>query len=284
MAFDEGVQSRGAKDCRHEHPVGSTCRFITDESFWKSQPTFKLCHESSLELSTTAQWLKSPQRPLTMSHFAGLVPRAIGAIAVLALAAPCARSQETAPSWRPFELRCVDASTGEGIPLVTLETVHAVSYVTDNAGRIAYDEPQHEGKRIFFKILAHGYKVPRDAFDAAGVVISIASGGRHEIRLERQQAAERLARLTGADRYRDSRMLGYETPRDDGLGVGNVAGQDSVQAVIYQDSVRWFWGDTLRLAYPLGLFRTAGARTPLDALARIDLRQGLPLSYVTDRD
>ena len=167
---------------------------------------------------------------------------------------------------------------------MTLETVHAVSYVTDNAGRIAYDEPQHEGKRIFFKILAHGYKVPRDAFDAAGVVISIASGGRHEIRLERQQAAERLARLTGADRYRDSRMLGYETPRDDGLGVGNVAGQDSVQAVIYQDSVRWFWGDTLRLAYPLGLFRTAGARTPLDALARIDLRQGLPLSYVTDRD
>ena len=159
-----------------------------------------------------------------MFLFADMVPRAIGALVLLALATRCARSQESAPAWRPFEIRCVDASTGEGIPLVTLETVHAVSYVTDNAGRIAYDEPQHAGQKIFFKILAHGYVVPRDAFDAAGVVVSIASGGRHEIRLERQQAAERLARLTGADRYRDSRMLGYETPRDDGLGAGAVAG------------------------------------------------------------
>src|SRR5581483_11539946 len=44
---------------------------------------------------------------------------------------------------------------------------------------------------------------------------------------------------------------------------GQVAGQDSVQAAVYRGRVYWFWGDTLRMAYPLGLFRTAGATTPV---------------------
>jgi hypothetical protein len=41
-----------------------------------------------------------------------------------------------------------------------------------------------------------------------------------------------------------------------------VAGQDSVQATVYRNKVYWFWGDTQRMDYPLGLFRMAGATTP----------------------
>jgi hypothetical protein len=38
--------------------------------------------------------------------------------------------------------------------------------------------------------------------------------------------------------------------------------------------VYWFWGDTSRMNYPLGLFRMAGATTPAPALSRkIRLRQ-----------
>ena len=77
--------------------------------------------------------------------------------------------------------------------------------------------------------------------------------------LERRNLAERLYRITGQDLYRDSLLLGRETPLAEPLGSGRVAGQDSVLAVPYRGRLYWFWGDTNRLSYPLGIFRTAGA-------------------------
>ena len=74
--------------------------------------------------------------------------------------------------------------------------------------------------------------------------------------------AERLCRLTGEGLYRDSVLLGYKVPLPDPLNPGKVGGQDSVQAAVYKNKIHWFWGDTQRMDYPLGLFRVAGATTP----------------------
>src|SRR5262249_7171680 len=62
---------------------------------------------------------------------------------------------------------------------------------------------------------------------------------------------------------------------------GKVAGQDSVQAAVYKDKVYWFWGDTLRMEYPLGLFRMAGATTPVPG-PDFDPAPGISFDYFTD--
>ena len=72
---------------------------------------------------------------------------------------------------------------------------------------------------------------------------------------------ERLCRLTGEGRYRDTLLLGLKPPLAESANPGMVAGQDSVQAVPYKGQIFWYWGDTARMSYPLGLFRTAGAHT-----------------------
>ena len=159
----------------------------------------------------------------------------------------------------PAEIRVVDAATGRGVPLAELETVHGVRLVTDNAGRAALAEPDLYGQEIWLSVRGHGYGVEADGFGNRGVRLTPAPNEPAVIRATRELPAERLGRLTGAGRWRDSRLLRYETPPD---ANGGVAGQDSVQAALYRGRVRWFWGDTQRLGYPLGLFRTAAATTP----------------------
>ena len=193
------------------------------------------------------------------------------------------------PAAAPFaELRVVDAATGRGVPLVELETVHAVRFVTDNAGRAAFAEPDapgrpdESGREVFLAVRGHGYGMPADGFGYAGVRVTPRVGGAVVIEVQRRQIAERLCRLTGAGRWRDSRLLGHAVPAA-ASNDGRVAGQDSVQAAVYRGRVRWFWGDTRRMGYPLGLFRTAGATTPPpDALG--DPADGLPFEYFTDAD
>ncbi len=64
----------------------------------------------------------------------------------------------------------VDAETGRGVPLVELEAVNALRYVTDNAGRIALQEPDLLGREVFFTVRSHGYEVAKDgsAFRVCG--------------------------------------------------------------------------------------------------------------------
>jgi hypothetical protein len=182
-----------------------------------------------------------------------------------------------------FEIQVVDAKTGRGVPLVELVTVDEVRYVTDNAGRIAYFEPGHAGQTLFFRIEAPGYIVPMDGFGMAGVRLEIAPGERAEVRLVRENLAERLYRCTGQGLYRDSVLLGIESPLPEPLGMGGVAGQDSVQVVRYREKLYWFWGDTNRLSYPLGLFRMAGATTPLPGEG-LPISQGMAYEYFTGED
>ena len=42
---------------------------------------------------------------------------------------------------RPFRIKCVDSATGRGVPLVQLTTSGYISYYSDSAGVVAFDEP-----------------------------------------------------------------------------------------------------------------------------------------------
>ena len=184
----------------------------------------------------------------------------------------------------PMELHVVDATTGRGIPLVELITVDDVIYVTDSAGRVALDEPAFEGQTIFFRLRSPGYRGARDGFGIEGVRVVVRSGGMQEIRLERQNVAERLYRVTGRDIYRDSLLLKREVPFVNSPGAGLVVGQDSVQTAIYQGRMYWFWGDTNRLSYPLGLFRTAGAVSGLPGGGGLQPATSIGLEYFVGQD
>ncbi|MBL8817768.1 MAG: hypothetical protein JNL58_17210 [Planctomyces sp.] len=186
-----------------------------------------------------------------------------------------------------FEIRVIDRETKRGIPLAEVVTVDDELYVTDSAGRVAIEEPLLTGETVFFYVRSPGYRIRKDGFGIDGVRISLVAGGSHTIELDRIVPAERLYRITGRNLYRDSIRLGKTlpegySPETDAVGNGRVVGQDSVQVASYRGSLRWFWGDTNRLSYPLGLFRTAGAVTPSAEVAGVSIESGLPLKYFTD--
>jgi hypothetical protein len=180
------------------------------------------------------------------------------------------------------EIRVIDGETKRSVPLVELETVNHVLYVTDNAGRVAIDDPDLIGKDVYFKVRSHGYEAKKDGFGFIGAKVTLKPGTVAEINIKRINIAERLCRLTGQGRYRDTQLLGYPLPFKESANPGNVMGQDTIQAVPYKGELYWFWGDTNRINYPLGMFRTAGAKTPkLDA--KFDPAAGIAYDYFTDK-
>lgn len=199
----------------------------------------------------------------------------------IVLSASFSRSAEPVSQTHYAEIQVVDAETGRGVPLVELETVNGLTFVTDNAGRVAFHEPGLMGQPVFFTVSSHGYTVKKDGFGIAGARVTPRVGQVSQIRITRINLAERLSRLTGEGRFRDSILLGHTVPNPDNPNPGKVAGQDSIQAVVYRGKVRWFWGDTQQMSYPLGLFRMAGATTPLFDPSRpeSDPANGIALDY-----
>lgn len=195
--------------------------------------------------------------------------------AVLAVEVP-GRTAEPGAGW--FEIHCVDAATGRDVPLVELETVNHLRYVSDNRGRIAFAEPGFDGRETFFHVRSHGYAFPKDGFGYAGVRLTPRAGARAEIKLQRVNLAERLYRITGSGRYRDSFLLG-QVPAVKNETRGGVLGQDSIQAARYRDRLHWFWGDTDRQSYPLGHFRTSGATSALPGAGGTRAAEGIDLEY-----
>ena len=189
------------------------------------------------------------------------------------------------PSSKTYaEIRVLDAQTGRGVPLVELETVNGLTFVTDNAGRVAFHEPGLMDREVYFTVRSHGYEVKKDGFGFAGAKVIPRIGKVAAIKITRHNLAERLCRLTGEGLYRDSILLGYKVPVRNPLNPGKVAGQDSVQTAVYKGKVHWFWGDTLRMNYPLGLFRMAGATTPTfdPQDPKTDPAPGIPFDYFVD--
>ncbi|MDD9970250.1 MAG: hypothetical protein OXR73_28675 [Myxococcales bacterium] len=178
-----------------------------------------------------------------------------------------------------YRIKVVDAQTGRGIPLVELQTTHEVRYVTDSAGVIAIDEPTLWGKQVYFHARSHGYELPADRFGFRGVRIQLEPDGKRVIQMRRLNIAERLYRVTGADIYRDSLLLGEPVPLEISTARGGVFGQDSVVNAIYQGRLYWFWGDTERADLPLGNFQVSGATSSLPGQGGLDPTLGVALDY-----
>ncbi len=191
---------------------------------------------------------------------------------------------QDADAARFFGIRAVDEQTGRGIPLVELETVNNLRFVTDSAGWIAIDEPSWEGEPVYFHVRSHGYEYPQDGFGFAGTVLTCQPGEPAVLRLKRQNLAERLYRVTGEGIYRDSLLLGEPCPLTHPLGTGKVAGQDSAMAVFYRDKIRWFWGDTNRMRYPLGHYWMAGAISAMPDQGGLAPDLGIDLQYFVGED
>ncbi len=185
---------------------------------------------------------------------------------------------------KPFEIDVVDEATGRGVPLVELETMDNKLYVTDSAGRVAFDETGQMGVPVWFSMRSHGYRFPTDGFGMTGVRCTPRAGEKAEVKAKRLNIAERVVRLTGQGIYRDSVLLGEKPPLAEPLTNGGVVGQDSVQTAIYKGRIFWLWGDTMRMAYPLGNFRTACAWSELPAKGGLPPSQGVDYHYFVGKD
>jgi hypothetical protein len=183
-----------------------------------------------------------------------------------------------------FGIHVIDDRTARGVPLVELETVNHLRFVTDSAGWVAFDEPGLMGQPVFFHVRSHGYEYPKDGFGYAGLALTPEPGRRATIRIKRLNIAERLYRVTGEGLYRDSVLLGEPTPLAEPLGRGRVAGQDSAFAEPYRGQIYWFWGDTSRMRYPLGHFWMAAATSALPDAGGLDPARGVDLRYFVDAD
>ena len=193
-----------------------------------------------------------------------------------------AQTLPAAENRKPFKIQVVDEQTGRGVPLVELRTVHQVRYLTDSAGLVAFDQPGLMGRKIFFHVRSHGYQFPKDGFGSDGLALDVAEGAAARIKIKRLNIAERLYRVTGEGIYRDSALLGLPAPIRQPLLNGQVAGQDSVVAAVWRGKIRWFWGDTNRLSYPLGLFQVSGATSSLPGQGGLDPSVGVDLEYFVD--
>ena len=205
-------------------------------------------------------------------------------ILALGLCVLLARSVNADDPGEYFGIHVVDELTGRGVPLVEMETVNHLRWVTDSAGWVALNEPGLMGQRVFFFVRSHGYECAKDGFGFAGVRLQMEAGQRATVKVKRLNIAERLYRVTGEGIYRDSVLLGETTPLAEPLGSGMVVGQDSVFAELYQGRLMWFWGDTARMSYPLGHFWMAAAVSDLPANGGLNPQQGVNFRYLVDQD
>ncbi len=185
-------------------------------------------------------------------------------------------------SVQPFLIEVVDESTGRGVPLVELRTVHHLRLVTDSNGLAAFFEPGLMDQEVFFFVRSHGYEFPKDGFGFPGQALKVTPGGHARLKIKRLNVAERLYRVTGAGIYRDTILAGRSAPTRHPLLNAQVFGSDSVQNAIYEGRIYWFWGDTNRPRYPLGNFHVPGATSELPDKGGLDPDVGVDLEYFLD--
>ena len=183
-----------------------------------------------------------------------------------------------------FAIPVVDDATGRGVPLVELRTVDGSRYWTDSQGLVAFHEPGLMNQKVFFHVKSDGYEFPADGFGFHGKALVTTPGETAELRIQRRNLAERLYRVTGAGIYHDSVLLGRQVPIEQPLLNAQVAGSDSVNSIVFRGAVHWFWGDTNRPAYPLGMFHVPGAVSQLPGQGGLDPLRGVNLKYFTRDD
>jgi hypothetical protein len=189
----------------------------------------------------------------------------VSAAALVCAAAPC-------------RIEVVDKACGWPVPLVELQTLHDVRFVTDNAGLIAFDLPELMGKETWFEVKGQGYEIKKDSFGYAGFRFTPEPGQVRRLEVERTIIARRLGRMTGGGLFGESQKLGAEQEwRETG-----VLGQDTVQNAVYGGKIFWLWGDTTLPRYPLGIFDSTGATTSQRPLNVFEPPLRLPLDYFKD--
>ena len=184
----------------------------------------------------------------------------------------------------PHVVLVLDDQTGRGVPLVELKTVSNVSFFTDSAGVAAINDPAMLGHKTFLSVESPGYEFPADGFGFHSKSIDLKPGEQTTLKIHRINIAERLYRLTGQGIYRDSVMAGRPTPIREPMLNAQVVGQDSCQAAVFSGKIHWFFGDTLRLSYPLGHYHTAGATSSLPGSGGLDPALGVDLTYFTNTE
>ncbi len=163
-------------------------------------------------------------------------------------------------------IEVVEKGSGWPVPLVELRTTHNMSFVTDNAGVAAVETPEVLGRDTFFHVSSDGYEVPKDGFGYRGIRLKPEAGKTLRIEVTRTMIAKRLGRLTGAGIFAESQR----TRRELDWKESGVFGCDSVQTAVHQGRRYWLWGDTTLPEYPLGLFDSSGATTPVFPLASFE--------------
>ncbi len=175
-------------------------------------------------------------------------------------------------------IEVVDKETRWPVPMVELRTNHSVKFVTDNAGRVAFDLPELMGQETWLAVSSDGYEAPADGFGQRGVRVTPKPGETLTIEVDRTSIAKRLGRVTGAGLFGESQKLGLETDwRETG-----VLGSDSVQNAVHNGRMFWAWGDTTVARYPLGIFDMSSATTEVRPLAKFEPPLRLKLDYFTD--
>jgi hypothetical protein len=175
----------------------------------------------------------------------------------------------------PCRVEVVEAGSGWPVPLVELRTTHQARWVTDNAGVIALDAPELMHRETWFDVHGHGYERPRDGFGYRGIRLTPTPGGRLRVEVNRTIVARRLGRITGAGIFAESQRLGSEP----GWKESGVFGQDSVQNAVYGGQLFWLWGDTTLAGYPLGIFASTAATSPVRPLKSLEPPVRLELDY-----
>lgn len=182
----------------------------------------------------------------------------------------------TAQAIEPCKIEVVDKSNGWPVPLVQLTTTNDTSFVTDNAGVVAFDAPEFMGRETWLTVFSHGYELNKDGFGNRGVRFTPKPGGTFKIELERKQVAKRLGRLTGGGIFAESQKLGgFPNWKESG-----VLGSDTVQIATYKGKLMWLWGDTNLPAYPLGIYNTPVASSTLKPLVSLKPPTGIVYDYV----
>ena len=181
-----------------------------------------------------------------------------------------------------FKISVVDEDTGRGVPLVELRTTNEVSYFTDSNGLIAYYEPGLMNQDVWFSVQSHGYEYPADGLGSRGKKLHTSPGGSAVLKIKRLNVAERMYRVTGQGIYRDSLLLGERVPIEQPALNAQVMGQDGAQTVVYRGKIYWFFGDTSKVAYPLGNFFVSGAISDLPGRGGLDPAAGVNLHYFVD--
>jgi len=178
---------------------------------------------------------------------------------------------------QPCRIVVVEKGSRWPVPLVELRTTHNASFVTDNAGIIAFDLPELMHRETWFDVNGHGYEVPRDGFGQRGVRLKPEPGKTLSVEVNRTIIAKRLGRLTGAVLFGESQKLGGELARESG-----ILGCDSVQNALHRGKLFWAWGDTILANYPMGIFDMTSATTEVQPLKSFQPPVRLQFNYFTD--